>query len=543
MKPAPPETPGEVPRWAFWAALALALGVVTWRYVATLSWAWAFHVDDAFISFRYARNLVEGLGLRWNAGEPPVEGYSNFLWVLLMAAAQALGFEPLAAARALGLAASVGGLGAIGWLTWLATRCRLSAVAAGLLLGVSQDWIVSAVSGLETTLYVALVAASLALVLRAVDAPTPRLAAAAGLSCALCALSRPEGPVVFLAAVGWAALAARKAVPRRAALAFALAFAAVVVPFLAFRLAYYGELLPNAVRAKDAAQPFVARYLALFPWAAGPAYLADGLRTYAPCLFLSAATLVVVGRAALVRLGLPALVAVAYLVGLSQTWPVIGVAHRLMLPVALALMVVAAPGVVALARRARTPLGALLAVGAAVVGLRFLAAEELPPFAESVHGAAKATLLRTAAQHAGLHAPFGAALAKFPPITVAMTDCGIVPFVSRQRTIDLFGLNDRHLATHGPDVDYVLSRRPELIVLMSRAEDHFEGSYEWEREFWDSPRFLRDYVRYQVRLGVPYHFVLFRRRDFVPPDARVRPEEGAPDVAPPPPPLALPQAP
>ena len=50
-------------------------------------------VDDAFISFRYARNLVDGLGLTWNAGEY-LEGYSNFLWVLIVAAGMKLGFEP-----------------------------------------------------------------------------------------------------------------------------------------------------------------------------------------------------------------------------------------------------------------------------------------------------------------------------------------------------------------------------------------------------------------------------------------------------------------
>src|SRR4029434_8444657 len=39
--------------------------------------------EDAFISFRYAYNLARGNGLRFNLGEQlPVEGYSNFLWVL-----------------------------------------------------------------------------------------------------------------------------------------------------------------------------------------------------------------------------------------------------------------------------------------------------------------------------------------------------------------------------------------------------------------------------------------------------------------------------
>ena len=41
--------------------------------------------DDGMISMRYAANLVAGDGLVWNPGEAPVEGYSNFLWVLLMA--------------------------------------------------------------------------------------------------------------------------------------------------------------------------------------------------------------------------------------------------------------------------------------------------------------------------------------------------------------------------------------------------------------------------------------------------------------------------
>lgn len=41
--------------------------------------------DDAMISMRYARNLAHGAGLRWNPGEPPVEGFTNPLWVVFMA--------------------------------------------------------------------------------------------------------------------------------------------------------------------------------------------------------------------------------------------------------------------------------------------------------------------------------------------------------------------------------------------------------------------------------------------------------------------------
>lgn len=47
--------------------------------------------DDAMVSMTYARNLAEGHGLRWNVGETPVEGYTNFLWTLLLAAFHLLG--------------------------------------------------------------------------------------------------------------------------------------------------------------------------------------------------------------------------------------------------------------------------------------------------------------------------------------------------------------------------------------------------------------------------------------------------------------------
>ena len=43
-------------------------------------------IDDAFISFRYAANLVDGHGLVFNHGER-VEGYTNLLWVLILSTA------------------------------------------------------------------------------------------------------------------------------------------------------------------------------------------------------------------------------------------------------------------------------------------------------------------------------------------------------------------------------------------------------------------------------------------------------------------------
>src|SRR3982751_1681950 len=48
-----------------------------------------FVADDSFISFRYVARLLEGKGLTWTEGRP-VEGYSNLLWILVLAGATKL---------------------------------------------------------------------------------------------------------------------------------------------------------------------------------------------------------------------------------------------------------------------------------------------------------------------------------------------------------------------------------------------------------------------------------------------------------------------
>lgn len=45
------------------------------------------------ISMRYARHLADGHGLVWNIGEPPIEGFTNLLWVLWMSVAHKMGLS------------------------------------------------------------------------------------------------------------------------------------------------------------------------------------------------------------------------------------------------------------------------------------------------------------------------------------------------------------------------------------------------------------------------------------------------------------------
>ena len=74
----------------FWTVALLAVAWAAWRATA-LAWT----CDDAFITFRYAQNFVDGNGLVFNLDpqEAPVEGYTNFSWTMWLAVGAMLGLR------------------------------------------------------------------------------------------------------------------------------------------------------------------------------------------------------------------------------------------------------------------------------------------------------------------------------------------------------------------------------------------------------------------------------------------------------------------
>jgi len=222
--------------------------------------------DDAFISYRYAENLNAGLGLVYNAGER-VEGYSNFLWTLWIALGMRLGVSPEAWSAAWGIAFYAASVALLAWLGWREARGHgsawLAVPLAAWLAAAHRDLSVFATSGLETALFVFL--ALLAYGLAIEPGLAGRGAAACGLVAGLAALTRPEGALFAPVLAGYLAWTRR---PRwRAIAAFALAFAMVFLPFLLWRIAYYGDFLPNTFYAKSAWLPWWSQgwiYLRLY---------------------------------------------------------------------------------------------------------------------------------------------------------------------------------------------------------------------------------------------------------------------------------------
>lgn len=375
--------------------------------------------DDAFISFRYAANLVNGHGLVFNPGER-VEGITNLLWTLLFVPVLAAGLDPAAVSASMGMIASVLLLLA----TWrLSGGSWLAVLLVAAVPGVSLE----GVQGLETVAFAALVTAALG--------GTRRWAWWAGLATWM----RPEG--VLVAGVLWLLRRGRMDL---------LILGGFVGGLTAFRLAYYGDIVPNTFHAKVGG---------IAVWR-GLSYLAEFATTAGPLLVLS-----LLGAGVALRrwrddgLGHIAVLSVVYLAYVIVVGGDFKGTSRFLIPVVPALAVLAA-SVVGSNRRWAGSLG-VLAVLLASPGFMNMAD----------HAERFRTILaeRTAV---------GQLLdARLPPdAVIAIHSAGIVPFYARRTTVDMWGINDAHIArapvsmgegTAGHerhDYSYVLSREPVVIL-------------------------------------------------------------------------------
>lgn len=175
-----------LPRTGF---LSLGLFLIACGLVVLQAYFFNWKLDDAYITFSYARNWVEGHGIVFNVGER-VEGYTCFLWVALSALGLLLGASIEAWSTVLGVAFALGTLAATAGLAreLLPPQYRLASVGAALLLALWPPLAWWAASGMETTLFTFLVTAAFWAHVRT-EGRSPWV----GVIAALAALTRPEG--------------------------------------------------------------------------------------------------------------------------------------------------------------------------------------------------------------------------------------------------------------------------------------------------------------------------------------------------------------
>jgi hypothetical protein len=236
--------------------LVLLPAAALFIFHASLYGSWL--IDDAGISFAYARNLASGHGLVTQPGEIPVEGFSNPQWVFLIAVCYALKtFSIPLLPKLLGSILALASLSVFALVAQEITGPREAPVVGAmvaLLTAANPGYVVWCVSGLENPLLVLLASVLLLVSLRALRAPEEdtRYPVHAGLLAAGLALTRPDA--VVYGAFFPLALLVRRIGPIRMMLRPAVAYAlSAGVPFgayLAFRRLYFHDWFPNTYYAK-----------------------------------------------------------------------------------------------------------------------------------------------------------------------------------------------------------------------------------------------------------------------------------------------------
>jgi len=418
-------------------------------------------VDDAFISFRYAKNFVDGHGLVFNPGER-VEGYTNFLWVILSAFSLWLSLDAAVFMKIIGLIAGAGMIAAVVRFAPKPDRFRPLVYFAPILLAVNPSFAVWATGGLETPLFACLI--TWGLLLAADGIGKDGLPPSSGVLLGLAAWARPEGVLIgAFVFVGAVVPGLKNRISTRKAAIWLLAFAAVYLPYFIWRFSYYGALFPNTFYAKvDLGGSQVLRGLVY-----GHRFMA-GMGYW---LLAGLLGLIWTKRARFVRfLGSVLIFYVLYVIYIGgDGLPM----YRFFVPILGIFFILVAQGAAGwLDRWGRwKPIRPVTAVG-----LILAAAYSIIP---SYHGPDYDYVVQDRAEvDSWIEIGQWFKANANPDASIAVIPAGAIPYYSELKTIDMLGLNDlaigRKIVTvmgkmqagHEKfDVEYVLSRKPTYVII------------------------------------------------------------------------------
>ncbi len=393
---------------------------------------------------RYSRNLAHGYGIVWNVGEGPVDGATDFLFMVLVAAAHRLGASLEGAAQGIGLFAHA----AATLLIYLGGRRFFGASPSVALvpsvffaLGPGLRHLAACYGTPLFTLFAA-VAWLLALGLAEAEARLDRPALAFATALLLLGLARPEG--VFLGAfMLMAVLVARRGSGARAILRPYLAvFLTVGLAFFLWRWTYFGYPLPN---------PFYAKGAGPLHWHSFRASWRDLWRLTFPLgVLLPLGLFFKASRRSTLLVLFPVAAFACLWVLVSDEANYVMRFRAPLLPLVLVSGLAAWLALTARLPRPRPALGVTLALAAALA----LGVWQHERYDSAVHPRMG---LYEAAVMLSSYAPRG--------FSLVTTEAGLLPFYSQWRAVDAWGLNDPWIAHHrGVTAEYLDRYRPEVIV-------------------------------------------------------------------------------
>ena len=489
-----------------WSCGIAALGATAWYNYHIYPWM----LDDAFIAFRYVDNFAAGHGFVYNIGER-VEGYTSFLWVLLLGLGRMAGLETVLISKILGAFFGVATIGVLmNTHRYFPAINRLSGAVAALFLGTCGVFMPWLGSGMEVTLFTLLTLATLVLYVNAINGDErPSLFMIVGVFLALTVMTRPEGALLVILLMIDCGIRSWKE-RKKSIFYMAVPAAVLYLPYFLWRYFYYGYFFPNTFYAKVG---FTGEQIIR-----GLNYSQSVILPILILLLLSVYALIRVWPALKLKgkyiLPIYALVYAIYviLVG-GDVMP----AFRFFVPIIPILALIAATCVPGLFRRKIYLILLLILTGA------YNIYQTLDHSSITYH--IRIDHVASDGKKVGLWLKENVS----PGTLLATNAAGAVPYYSELTTIDMLGLNDLHIAhkkitdmgSGAPghekgDGKYVLSRKPDLIQFFSSIGS-LSPSFRSDHELWDLPEF---HERYAPRVadvsGLENGAVFYVRRSDIP---------------------------
>lgn len=476
-----------------YVSLLITAGVVFFRLLRILDGAFLY--DDAFITFRYAANIANGLGFVYNVGDR-VLGTTTPAWTLILTIPQLIGFSMIKASMLLGIASDVITCNV---LYRLFGTERSIGIWASLIWMVFPPAVLISIGGMETSFFVMLSLVTLHLVARKNYNPILRLAAPIAL------LTRPEGIIAYAISIA----DIFRSVPRK--MSVWITTLSAPIAWGTFSFLYFGSLIPHSIIAKRANADHVSSLLSLlvgifpgetivlFPFAVGGLILLARRR----------------------NVNLPVLWSLTIIVAYCLVRPKMWVWYYL--PMQLGVVIAAAVGIDAvisllsrifgsMRRIARQRLTAVAILLTLAVATYF----HLPSHWDSVNE--EAERYRSLAAYVRAETSTGE--------SVLMMDIGYVGFYSDRKVLDAWGLTWRQAldfegttAERIPEIAKVFL--PEIVIVPLNEslakptidDEWFQRHYVPSRVFAEEPFDIRELGKSDLPSGWSSQYIVYKRVD------------------------------
>lgn len=468
-------------------------------------WYKFYQPDDAFIYLVYVRSFLNGMGLTFN-GEL-VEGYSSILWTLIISGLSLSGLDPLLISKC------------VGWIFYLLTSVLIIWIHRSisdrdkpfylfsLILYFSIPSLALWASGaMETILFTCLISAAVFLYYYGrIVSPSLKLIFVSGIFFGMLSATRPEGFALFgtVFVFELILLIHKRKLDIKYPLYATLIYTILTSVTFLVRWLIYGDWFPTTVSAKtgdifwqlQSGTNYMLSFIKQYPllvilYVSSLAYLFIAKRSNSNQYFLTWITFIVVSGYLFFNL----FVGGDWMLG----W-------RFLVPIL--------PLIVLTIGIAMSNIRSSIAITILIVSLITLALKTF-----ELHNTS--FLEAQATKGDILMGKYIKSLGFPESAKIAVVDAGAIPYFSELPTIDMIGLNDRHISKlpggflQKYDNDYVLRQKPEIIQFHTKyvndkgdvaPTESFIGSL----VLFYTPEFQKWYER-DVNSPIPH---LFKRRE------------------------------